>query len=151
MNEGDQVPSMTVALSDGSTIDLGRPGQKLLLYFYPRDNTPGCTVEARDFTALAGEFAAAGVKIVGVSRDPMTRHAKFIARYGLAFPLASDEDGSICAAFGTWVQKSLYGRKYMGVERSTFLIDADGRVLRAWRSVKVKGHAQEVLAAAQEN
>ena len=119
-----------------------------MLYFYPKDDTSGCTREAQDFTALAGEFAAAGVKVVGVSRDPMKKHEKFIAKYGLAVPLASDEDGAISDAFGTWVQKSMYGRKYMGMERSTFLIGADGRVLKAWRKVKVPGHAEEVLEAA---
>jgi peroxiredoxin Q/BCP len=147
VNAGDKVPPMTVALSDGSNLDLGHPGAPLVLYFYPKDDTPSCTNEAKDFTALAADFAKAGVTVVGVSRDPMKRHDKFIAKYDLTVPLVSDEDGKISDAFGTWVEKSMYGRQYMGMERSTFLIDADGKVLRDWRKVKVKGHAEEVLAA----
>jgi peroxiredoxin Q/BCP len=121
-----------------------------VLYFYPKDDTSGCTREAQDFTALAGDFKAAGVRVIGVSRDPMKEHEKFIGKYSLGIPLVSDEDGRISDAFGTWVQKSMYGRKYMGMERSTFLIDADGRVIREWRKVKVPGHAAEVLAAAKD-
>ena len=147
--EGDRAPSIDVATSSGETLDLASPGKPLVLYFYPKDDTSGCTREAQDFTALAGDFAKAGVLVVGVSRDPMKKHEKFIAKYELAVPLASDEDGRISDAFGTWVQKSMYGRKYMGMERSTFLIGADGRVLREWRKVKVPGHAAEVLKAAQ--
>jgi peroxiredoxin Q/BCP len=148
INEGDKAPAITVEASDGSTMNLAAPGQPLVLYFYPKDDTSGCTREAQDFTALAPEYAKAGVKVVGVSRDPMKSHDKFIGKYSLAVPLVPDEDGRISDAFGTWVQKSMYGRKYMGMERSTFLIGADGRVLRAWRKVKVPGHAQEVLEAA---
>ena len=136
--------------SDGSSVNLAAPGQPLVLYFYPKDDTSGCTREAQDFTALAGDFAKAGVKVVGVSRDPMKKHDKFIGKYELEVPLASDEDGRISDAFGTWVEKSMYGRKYMGMERATFLIGADGRVLKAWRKVKVPGHAEEVLKAARE-
>ena len=150
IDEGDQAPAMTVTASDGSSIDLASPGQPLVLYFYPKDETSGCTREAQDFTALAPDFAKAGVKVVGVSRDPMKKHEKFIGKYDLAVPLVSDEDGRISDAFGTWVQKSMYGRKYMGMERATFLIGADGRVLKAWRKVKVPGHAEGVLKAAQE-
>jgi thioredoxin-dependent peroxiredoxin len=150
INEGDRAPAITVTASDGSTIDLAAPGQPLVLYFYPKDDTSGCTREAQDFTALAGDYARAGVKIVGVSRDPMRSHEKFIGKYGLSVPLVSDEDGRISEAFGTWVQKSMYGRKYMGMERATYLIGADGRVLRAWRKVKVPNHAGEVLSAARE-
>lgn len=146
---GDQAPRLTITASDGQSIDLTAPGTPLLLYFYPKDDTSGCTREALDFSALAEEFAAAGVSVVGVSRDPMARHHKFIAKYGLAVPLASDEDGRLSEAFGTWIQKSMYGRKYMGMERSTFLIGADGRVAGAWRKVKVAGHAAEALAAAR--
>ena len=149
MNEGDKVPSMTVTASDGSSIDLGAPDGPLVLYFYPKDDTPGCTNEAKDFSALAGDFAAAGVRVVGVSRDPMKRHEKFVAKYDLKVPLVSDEDGKVSDAFGTWVEKSMYGRSYMGMERATFLIGADGTIRRAWRKVKVKGHADEVLAAAR--
>jgi thioredoxin-dependent peroxiredoxin len=149
VNEGDTAPAMTVQASDGSSVNLASPGQPLVLYFYPKDDTSGCTREAQDFTALAREFSKAGVKVIGISRDAMKKHEKFIAKYGLAVPLASDEDGRISEAFGTWVQKSMYGRKYMGMERASYLIGADGRVLRAWRKVKVPGHAQEVLEAAK--
>ena len=149
IDKGDKAPAMTVEASDGSSVDLASPGQPLVLYFYPKDDTSGCTREAQDFTALAADFKKAGVKVVGVSRDPMKKHEKFIGKYDLGVPLVSDEDGRISDAFGTWVQKSMYGRKYMGMERSTFLIGSDGRVLRAWRKVKVPGHAQEVLDAAK--
>ena len=147
INEGDQVPALTASLSDGQTLDLAVPGAPVVLYFYPKDDTSGCTREAQDFTALAADFAAAGAKVVGVSRDPMAKHNKFIAKYDLAVALASDEDGAIGEAFGTWVEKSMYGRKYMGMERSTFLIDATGKVVREWRKIKVAGHAEAVLAA----
>ena len=150
ISEGDNAPAITVTASDGSSIDLASPGQPLVLYFYPKDDTSGCTREAQDFTALAPDYVKAGVKVVGVSRDPMKSHEKFIGKYGLAVPLVSDADGRISDAFGTWVEKSMYGRKYMGMERATYLIGADGRVLKAWRKVKVPKHAQEVLKAAQE-
>jgi peroxiredoxin Q/BCP len=150
INEGDTVPNITVTASDGSTVNLAAPGRALVLYFYPKDDTSGCTREAQDFTALAGDYAKAGVKVIGVSRDPMKSHEKFIGKYGLAVPLVSDQDGRISEAFATWVEKSMYGRKYMGMERATFLIGADGRVLEAWRKVKVPKHAEEVLKAARE-
>jgi peroxiredoxin Q/BCP len=150
LNEGDQAPAITATASDGSSINLAAPGQPLVLYFYPKDDTSGCTLEAQNFTALAPEFAKAGARVVGVSRDPMKKHEKFIAKYDLAVPLVSDEDGRISDAFGTWVEKSMYGRKYMGMERATYLIGADGRVLKVWRKVKVPNHAQEVLKAARE-
>jgi len=147
INEGEKAPAITATASDGSSVNLAAPGQPLVLYFYPKDDTSGCTREAQDFTALAPEFAKAGVKVVGVSRDPMKSHDKFIGKYALGVPLVSDEDGAISNAFGTWVEKSMYGRKYMGMERATYLIAADGRVLKAWRKVKVPGHAEEVLKA----
>jgi peroxiredoxin Q/BCP len=150
IEEGSKAPAIEATASDGSKVNLTAPGQPLVLYFYPKDDTSGCTREAQDFTALAPEFKRAGTRVVGVSRDPMKSHEKFIGKYDLAVPLISDEDGRISDAFGTWVQKSMYGRKYMGMERSTFLIGADGRVLRAWRKVKVPGHADEVLQAARE-
>src|SRR5215207_11626500 len=149
IEEGGTAPELKSVASDGSTIELASPGRPLVLYFYPKDDTSGCTREAQDFTALAPEFKAAGVRVIGVSRDPMKKHEKFIGKYGLGIPLASDEDGRISDAFGTWVQKSMYGRKYMGMERSTFLIGKDGRVVKAWRKVKVPGHAAEVLKAAK--
>lgn len=145
--EGGKAPDMDVATSDGGTVNLARPGRPLVLYFYPKDDTSGCTREAQDFTALAGDFEKAGATVIGVSRDPMKKHEKFIGKYDLKVPLASDEDGRISDAFGTWVQKSMYGRKYMGMERSTFLIGPDGKVLKEWRKVKVPGHAEAVLAA----
>ena len=150
INEGDKAPALTVTATDGTSVNLASPGQPVVLYFYPKDDTSGCTREAQDFTALAGQFAKAGVKVIGVSRDPMKSHEKFIGKYDLAVPLASDVDGRISDAFGKWVQKSMYGRKYMGMERATYLIGPDGRVLKAWRKVKVPGHAQEVLNAAGE-
>ena len=150
INEGDRAPAIDVVSTDGSSVNLAAPGQPLVLYFYPKDDTSGCTREAQDFTALAPDFAKAGVKVVGVSRDPMKKHEKFISKSDLAVPLASDENGKISDAFGTWVQKSMYGRKYMGMDRATYLIGSDGKVVRAWRKVKVPGHAQEVLKAARE-
>lgn len=150
LNEGDKIPALKTPLSDGTELDLSAPGQPLVLYFYPKDDTSGCTREAQDFTELAGDFAKAGIKVVGLSRDPMKKHDKFIAKYDLKVPLASDEDGRVSGAFGTWVEKSMYGRKYMGMERATYLIGADGRVRRAWRKVKVPGHAAEVLKVAAE-
>ena len=145
IDEGDTVPAATLRLSDGSTIDLEAPGSTVL-YFYPKDDTSGCTREAQDFTELAGDFAVARTRVVGVSRDEMKKHDKFIAKYDLQVPLASDADGALSEAFGTWVEKSMYGRKYMGMERATFLI-RDGKVAKAWRKVKVPGHASEVLKA----
>src|SRR3954468_4348188 len=150
ISEGGKAPAIRATASDGSTIDLGSPGGLLVLYFYPKDDTSGCTREAQDFTALAGDFKRAGVKVVGVSRDPMKSHEKFIGKYDLAVPLVSDADGSISDAFGTWVEKSMYGRNYMGMERATYLIGADGRVLKAWRKVKVPKHVEDVLRAARE-
>jgi len=147
IHEGEQVPASMATLSDGRSVNLAAPGVPLILFFYPKDDTSGCTREAQDFTALAPDFAAAGAMIVGVSRDEMKKHEKFIAKYDLRVPLASDVDGAISDAFGTWVQKSMYGRKYMGMERSTFLIDAGGRVVKAWRKIKVPGHAEATLAA----
>jgi peroxiredoxin Q/BCP len=151
INEGDKAPAITATASDGSSVNLASPGQPLVLYFYPKDDTSGCTREAQDFTAMADDFRKAGALVVGVSRDPMAKHEKFIGKYDLKVPLASDEDGRISDAFGTWVQKSMYGRKYMGMERSTFLIGPDGMVQKAWRKVKVPGHAAEVLDAAREH
>ena len=150
IKEGDRVPPLTLQASDGRTFDLSKLGGPLVIYFYPKDDTSGCTREAQDFTELAPQFEGVNVPVVGVSRDPMAKHHKFIGKYELTVPLASDEDGRISDAFGTWVQKSMYGRKYMGMERSTFLIGRDGTVLKAWRKVKVPGHAQEVLEAAKQ-
>jgi len=147
INEGDQVPALMATLSDGRQLNLAAPSAPLVLYFYPKDDTSGCTAEAKDFTTLADDFSAAGAMVVGVSRDDMKKHDKFIAKYELKVPLASDSDGAISDAFGTWVEKSMYGRKYMGMERSTFLIDPAGRVVRGWRKIKVPGHAAATLEA----
>ena len=150
LNIGDSAPDPVVTLPDGSekpvTAWWGKP---LVLYFYPKDDTPGCTTEAKDFTALADEFAAAGTQILGISKDTPAKHTKFIAKHELKVELASDVDGSVCEAYGTWVEKSLYGRKYMGIDRATFLIDAEGKIAQIWRKVKVKGHAEAVLKEAQ--
>ncbi|WP_118856350.1 peroxiredoxin [Sphingomonas mesophila] len=147
IEEGQSAPSLAIATSAGETIDPAAPGGPLVLYFYPKDDTPGCTREAVDFTALGDAFREAGARVVGVSRDPMAKHVKFATKYGLKVPLAADEDGAISTAFGTWGEKSLYGRKYMGMMRATFLIDREGTVRRVWPKVKVAGHAEEVLAA----
>ena len=150
LSEGDAAPNVTVHKPDGSEVPLASfRGRPLVLYFYPKDDTSGCTREAQDFSTLAGEFATAGVAVLGVSKDPPSKHLKFIGKYELKVPLATDADGSVTEAFGTWIEKSLYGRKYMGIDRATFLIDRDGRIARVWRKVKVPGHAAEVLEAAK--
>ncbi len=149
LQPGDHAPDVTLTTPDGGTLSLASlRGRPFVLYFYPKDDTSGCTREAKDFTALKPEFDRADVPVIGVSKDPPAKHVKFAAKYDLTVSLVSDEDGSVCEAFGTWVQKSLYGRKYMGIDRATFLIDAEGRIVRIWRKVKVPGHAEEVLAAA---
>jgi len=145
MNEGDPIPSVTVVGADGEAVDIATLPRPLVVYFYPKDDTAGCTREAQDFTALAPDFAAAGACILGVSRDSPAAHAKFTAKHAIGIPLASDEGGDACAAFGVWVEKAMYGRKYMGIERATFLFGIDGTLLRAWRKVKVPGHAATVL------
>ena len=137
-----QGPSGPIRLADFA-------GKPLVVYFYPKDDTTGCTKEAQDFTALAPEFERAAVALLGVSKDSLASHAKFTAKYDLAVPLASDPEGRMIEAYGSWVEKNMYGRKYMGIERSTFLIDASGKLARIWRKVKVPGHAAEVLKAAQ--
>ena len=151
VHEGDAVPDVKLEGLEGQPVSPADfKGQKLVLYFYPKDDTSGCTAEAQAFTALAEDFAQAGTWLLGVSKDDAKKHRKFIDKYDLKVPLATDADGSVCEAFGTWVEKSMYGRKYMGIERATFLIDHDGVVKRVWRKVKVPGHAEEVLAAARE-
>jgi peroxiredoxin Q/BCP len=149
--EGDLVPDVAMLGANGEPVSPADfRGQKLVLYFYPKDDTSGCTREAQDFTALAGEFEKAGTWILGISRDSPESHAKFAGKYGLKVKLATDPDGKVCEAFGTWGEKSLYGRKYMGIDRATFLIDRDGKIACVWRKVKVPGHAEAVLAAARE-
>jgi len=149
LKDGDKAPNVTLDLPDGSKTSVAeQAGQILVLYFYPKDDTPGCTTEAQGFTALADDFATVGATVIGVSKDTPARHQKFIDKYGLKLRLASDQDGSVCEAYGTWIEKKLYGREYMGIDRATFLIGKDGTIARIWRKVKVKGHAEEVLAAA---
>lgn len=150
LTEGEAAPDFTLASDGGGTVSLsGFKGRKLVLYAYPKDDTPGCTQEAMAFNALRNDFAAANTAILGVSPDPVKSHDKFKKKHGLDFPLAADEAQAMLNAYGIWVEKSMYGRQYMGVERTTFLIDADGRIARIWRKVKVAGHAEEVLAAAR--
>jgi len=150
VKEGDPVPDVKMEGADGKAVSPADfAAQKLVLYFYPKDDTSGCTAEAQQFTALAEEFQNAGTWVLGVSKDSVKSHAKFTDKYGLKIALASDPEGAACEAFGTWVEKSMYGRKYMGIERATFLVDRDGVVKKVWRKVKVPGHAEEVLAAAR--
>ena len=150
LSEGDPVPDVKLEGMNGQPLSpTDFKGQKLVIYFYPKDDTSGCTREAQDFSALAPQFEQAGTWILGVSKDDPKKHRKFTDKYELRIPLATDPDGSVCEAFGTWIQKSMYGRKYMGIERATFLVGTDGQIERIWRNVKVPGHAQEVLAAAQ--
>ena len=150
IDAGTPAPDFTLPRDGGGEITLSAlRGAKVVLYFYPKDDTPGCTTEALDFTARAADFAAAGTTVIGISKDSVKKHDKFIAKHGLGIALASDEHGQTCEDYGVWVEKSMYGRKYMGVERTTFLIGRDGRIAKIWRKVKVPGHAEAVLAAAR--
>jgi peroxiredoxin Q/BCP len=148
---GDKLPNVALTSPDGSSVSpADYAGKKLVLFFYPKDDTPGCTTENKDFSALAGDFEKAGTALLGISKDPPARHAKFIAKYDLTAPLASDAaEGGLSDALGFWGEKQNYGRTYMGMIRSTVLVDAQGTIARVWSPVKVKGHAEEVLAAAQ--
>lgn len=143
---GDACPSLTLAASNDTSIRIPpQNGRGLVLFFYPKDNTPGCTTEAKAFSTLADQFSAKGVDILGISRDSIASHKKFIEKQELQLLLASDEDGAACEAFGVWVEKKMYGRSFMGIERSTFLIGADGSIVDVWRKVRVKDHAEAVL------
>ena len=149
---GDTLPDIALETIDGSEV---RPsdfkGRKLVLFFYPKDNTPGCTTEAKDFSALRPDFDAAGVALLGVSKDSAQKHRNFIAKHDLTVDLATDaQDGGLSDALGVWTEKQMYGKTFMGMVRTTYLIGEDGRILRVWPKVKVKGHAEEVLAAARE-
>ncbi len=147
---GGSAPDAALKDANGQDFTLARyRGKPVVVYFYPKADTPGCTSEAKDFTELAPDFAALGVPVVGISKDKPAKLKKFADKYGLTVTLASDEPGAMCEAFGTWVEKSLYGRHYMGIERATFLIDGAGVIQRVWPKVKVKGHAAQVLEAAQ--
>jgi peroxiredoxin Q/BCP len=151
LDVGDKAPDFTLPTDGGGEVSLkSLKGNPVVVYFYPKDDTPGCTTEAKDFAGQYKKFAKAGAAIVGISKDSVKRHDNFKKKYGLPFVLASDEDGAACEAFGVWVEKSLYGRKYMGIERATFLVDAKGKIARVWHKVKVKGHADEVLEAVGE-
>ena len=148
--EGDKAPDFTLEADDGSRFRLSdHKGSKLVVYFYPKDDTQGCTIEAIDFTKAAPAFAKAGAKVVGISPDTVDSHCKFRDKHSLEITLAADPEHEVIEAYGVWAEKSMYGRKYMGVERSTFLIGPDGRITRAWRQVKVPGHVEEVLTAAE--
>jgi len=148
---GQTAPDFTLPRDGGGDITLSalRP-QAVVLYFYPKDDTPGCTKEAQGFTELAEAFAAAGAMVLGVSKDTVKKHDKFRDKYDLGVALLSDADSDVCEQYGTWVQKQMYGKTYMGIERATFLIDGTGQIVRVWRKVKVPGHVEDVLAAARE-
>ena len=150
ITENTPAPAFNLATDGGGRVSLdGLKSKNVVLYFYPKADTPGCTTEGQDFSALIDRFAAADAVVIGVSRDTVKKLDRFKAKHDLKVVLGSDEDGAVTEAWGVWVQKKLYGREYMGIERATFLIDSQGAVRRAWRNVKVKGHAEEVLAAVE--
>ncbi|MEM7300282.1 MAG: thioredoxin-dependent thiol peroxidase [Pseudomonadota bacterium] len=152
INEGDTPKNTSLPTDGDGTFSISSyAGKTLVLFFYPKDDTPGCTTEATEFSAKQEEFRALGAVIVGVSPDPVKKHDKFKAKHGLTVTLASDEDHQLLNEFGVWVEKSMYGKKYMGVERSTFVIDASGKVEKVWRKVKVKGHVDAVLEHLQND
>jgi len=147
---GAKAPDFTLPATGGKDITLsGLRGKKVVLYFYPKDDTPGCTQESCDFRDNLSRLAAQGIAVIGLSRDSVASHEAFREKFSLNFPLASDEKGEVTEKYGVWVEKSMYGKKYMGIDRSTFLIGEDGTILRVWRKVKVGGHVDEVLAAAK--
>lgn len=146
---GDMAPDFAMAGDEGPVALADHAGKKVVLFFYPKDDTPGCTNESKAFTALVADFAAADTVVIGCSRDTVASHAKFRKKHGLGVALGADEDGSVTEAYGVWVSKSMYGKSYMGIERATFLIGRDGRLAAVWRKVKVPGHAEAVLADAQ--
>ena len=150
MKPGDKLPDLSLPATGGKDISLKSfKGKKLVVYFYPKDNTPGCTQEGQDFRDQYPEFVKAGAEILGISKDSVRSHENFKAKFNFPFPLLSDAEGAACAAFDVIKEKSMYGKKYMGVDRSTFLFDGSGKLVREWRSVKVKGHADEVLETAK--
>ncbi|MFT8471642.1 thioredoxin-dependent thiol peroxidase [Acetobacter persici] len=151
LKEGDNAPDFQMDASRGRTVSLAAlKGKPFVLYFYPKADTPGCTKEACGFSEALGQFEGAGLTIIGVSRDPVKKLDKFAEKYDLTFPLASDEAGRVTEAYGVWVEKSLYGKTYMGIDRTTFLIGADGKIARIWKKVKVPGHVEAVLEAAKD-
>ncbi len=147
-NEGDPAPSFELPADGGGRISSTElAGRPYVIYFYPKDDTPGCTKQAIGFSCIYDQFKTAGVEVIGVSKDSIASHDKFKRKHELVFPLVSDEAGEVVEAYGAWVEKSMYGKKYMGIDRSTFLVGKDGRVAKAWRGVKVPGHVEEVLQA----
>ena len=148
---GEKAPDFSMPTSGGGNVSLqALSGRPFVLYFYPKDDTPGCTKEACGFRDALPDFSALNVDVIGVSKDTVAKHEKFTAKHGLNFRLASDEDGAVCEAFDVWKEKRMYGRTYMGIERSTFLVDGKGVIRQAWRKVRVPGHVDSVLAAAKE-
>ena len=147
--DGQPAPALDLPTDDGGRVSLASLGGPTVVFFYPKADTPACTTEAKDFTALAAEFVRLGVTVIGVSKDAPKKLARFRAKHELGVILASDEAGGACETWGVWREKSLYGRTYMGIERATFLIDAEGRVRQSWRKVKTAGHAEAVLDAAR--
>lgn len=148
---GDEAPDFSLSTDGNGTFKLSDfKGQPVVVYFYPKDDTSGCTKEACSFTENLSSFNRINAKIIGISKDSVESHDKFVKKYALKFPLGSDEDGKVCEAYGTWVEKSMYGRKYMGIDRATFIVDQDGKLSHIWRKVKVPGHTEEVLAALKE-
>ena len=151
VEEGDMAPDFDMEASGGRRVSrAGMKGRPFVLYFYPKADTPGCTKEACAFQEALPQFSGMDIEVIGVSKDKMAAIEKFAAKFDLKFPLASDPEGKVVEAYGAWVEKSMYGRKYMGIDRSTFLIDGSGRIARIWRKVKVPGHAKAVMAAAQD-
>ena len=149
LETGDKAPACDLPTDGGGRVSLADlKGKTVVLYFYPKADTPGCTTEAQDFSALSAEFAGASAVVIGVSRDPVKKLDRFKAKHDLTVTLGSDEDGTVCEAFGTWIEKSMYGRQYMGIERATFLIDGQGVIRQIWHGVKVKAHAEAVLEVA---
>ncbi|MGE4313935.1 MAG: thioredoxin-dependent thiol peroxidase [Pseudobdellovibrionaceae bacterium] len=149
---GDKAPEFTAPTDNGGTLSLeSLKGKTVVLYFYPKDDTPGCTKEACGFNEALQSFKSLNAEIVGVSKDSAAKHDKFKEKYGLNFNLVSDEDGAICEAYGTWIEKSMYGRKYMGIDRATFLVGPDGKIQAIWRNVKVPGHVDEVKETIEIN
>ena len=151
VDEGDKAPNFSLAADGGGKVSLKDfAGKSLVLYFYPKDDTSGCTKEAIDFSAAAAKFKKLGISVVGVSKDSVASHDKFKTKHKLNFALASDPEGAVIESYGSWGEKSMYGRKYMGIDRSTFLIDGKGRIAKIWRKVRVPGHVEEVIAAAKD-
>jgi peroxiredoxin Q/BCP len=146
--EGHKAPDFKVATDSGKAVMLGDyAGEKLILYFYPKDDTPGCTMQACGFRDQLPAFGKVKTAVLGISKDSLIKHERFRDKYDLNFPLGSDEDGKMCEAYGVWIEKSMYGKKYMGIDRSTFLIDEEGKIVKIWRKVKIPGHVEEVMEA----